>query len=50
MTAVEGVARCTGVGWLASYVEKPGLFGHFLSPQGHCMSAEKGGIFSHSLQ
>lgn len=43
MTAGEEVAHCTGVGWLASYVERPGLFGHFLSPLDHCMSRQERG-------
>lgn len=41
MTAGEEVAHCTGVGWLASYVERPGSFGHFLSPLDHCMSRQE---------
>lgn len=42
MTGGE-VAHCTGAGWLASYVETAGSFGHFLSPRGHCMSGGVGG-------
>lgn len=38
MSAGEEVAHCTAAGCLASYVEKPDLSGHFLSPRGHCMS------------
>ena len=34
-------ARCTG-GWLASYVEKAGSFGHFLSPRDHYLSRWSG--------
>lgn len=44
MTTAGGeVAHCTGAGWLASYVEKSGSFGHFLSPQDHYMSGGKEG-------
>lgn len=43
MTAGGEVAHCTGVGWLASYVERPGSFGHFLSPPDHYMSRQERG-------
>lgn len=40
-TAGGEVAHCTGVGWLASYVGRPGSFGQILSPLGHYMSTGK---------
>lgn len=40
MTAGGKVAHCTGECWLSSYVEKPDLFGLFLSPLGHYMSGK----------
>lgn len=37
--AVGEVAHCTGAGWLASYVERAGSFGRFLSPRDRYMSS-----------